>query len=29
MEELEEHDDVQNAHTNFDLPEELLEEMEE
>lgn len=26
LEELEEHEDVQNAHSNFDLPEDLLEE---
>ena len=29
MEELEDHDDVQNAHSNFDVPEELLEEASE
>ncbi len=27
MEELEEHDDVQKVHSNFDIPTEILEKI--
>jgi len=27
MEELEDHDDVQNAYANFDIPEEIMAAM--